>query len=188
MPILNHYTAVYTLPPIMAEGLRLGEIATNNVRSNHVAVSLTTQTDPDTLACWAGQQPHKTAVRLVCKINGGDARLEPALAAWKRLGVPPKFIRESLNPHGQAKWWYFYHGTIAPAEFAVELRGRNEYHPFPSLDKVLTEVAAARDFYTFFVPDGFPWAQAVKLKNPESEDGPGTNWIFNEVFPAERFK
>ncbi|WP_148087658.1 hypothetical protein [Gemmata obscuriglobus] len=162
-----------------------GEIATHDLKQTLTAVSLTTQTDPDTLLCWSTRLPVKTAVRYACRIPDGDVRLEPALAAWKRLGVPAKTIRNGLNPAGQAKWWSFFHGVIPPDCFTVELWGRAGYVPLTSPDKVISEVAAARAKFVFSVPPDMPWALAAERRD---EGDASADWLMSETHPADRFK
>lgn len=51
MPHLFHYSPLIHLPPILAEGLYLGEIAHHDQTRALQAVSLTTQADPDRMYC-----------------------------------------------------------------------------------------------------------------------------------------
>lgn len=138
---------------------------------------------PNTLLCWSSPQPRKTAIRFVCQIEDNDTKLEPALDSWKRLEVPARIVR-AFNPHGQAKWWYHYLGSIAPTSFKVELRAKDGYIPLTEPDKLIAEINAEREHFEFFVPPDMPWAMAVRTKNDEER----SSWIFEEVFPGERFK
>jgi hypothetical protein len=186
MPTLYHYSPLLHLPPICCEGLCQGEIAMHTQTVLHTAVSLTTQTDPCRLACWGGPQPTSTAIRYRCHIPDGDTKLEPARDTWKRLGVPAKYVREGLDPNGQSKWWYFYHGTIPTNRFSVELRGEAGYvlPSTPELTLVVAEVRAVRDKFHFVVPANKPWALNVVLKD-KSDESPF--WLLDETHPADRY-
>lgn len=186
LPTLFHYSGVLHLPPICRDGLSRGEIARHDGKVDGTAVSLTTQTDPARLNCWAGPQPTKTAVRYTCRIPDGDPKLESALETWRRVGVPAKYVRENLNPHGQAKWWFFYHGIIPPDRFTVELWGKAGYVPVsgPELGRVVAEVATVREKFDFVVPPEMPWALAAVLKD-ESDESP--LWVLDETHPADRY-
>jgi hypothetical protein len=87
VPTLYHYSPLIHLPPILAEGLRLGEIAHHDLRRCDQAVSLTTQADPDRMWCWGvrGDLAFKAAVRYVCDIAGDDPLLRPAREVWREL-------------------------------------------------------------------------------------------------------
>src|SRR5262249_5588032 len=128
MPVLLHYSPLMHLPAILRGGLAKGEIARPGPRADgEVAVGLTTQTDPDRVHCWGGAAaPLKTTVRYVCPLPDGDPRLEPCRQAWQRLAVPKRW-REHLDPKGESKWWYFWHGTIPLDGRDVQLRGKNGY-------------------------------------------------------------
>lgn len=184
--VLYHYSPLVHLPPIIRVGLAHGEIAHPNPMVRLTAVSLTTQYDPDRLNCWAnaGPDPVKTAVWYVCRLPAGDTRLEPARAAWKRLGVSPRAVK-GLDPYGQSKWWSFYHGAIPPAWFTVELRGRHGYVPVTGADlaSAVAEVAVVRDRFEFVVPPEMPWGLAAVLKD-ESDQSP--LWLLEEGYPADQ--
>jgi len=188
MPTLYHYSPIAHLPPICREGLSKGDIAHPDLTHNKTAVSLTTQTDPVALACWAKPQPRKTAVRYTCRIQDGDLRLLPAVLTWRKNKVSPKAIRRNLDPYGQARYWYFFHGVITPDMFTVELRGRCGYVPASGTDlaQVLEEVSAARDRIEFVRPPDRPWELIGKLKKGY-EPTPENTWIFSEIYPADRF-
>jgi hypothetical protein len=179
---LYHYSPLIHLPPILREGLWNGEIAQPDPRRHEVAVSLTTQTDPDRLVCWSTTDPWKTAVRYVCQVADRDPRLEPARDAWQRLRVPPK-ARKALDPCGQSKWWYFYKGTIPVDQLTVQLRSEAGYVPVTDLDRVVEAVSVERDKFHFVVPEGLPFILDLV---PKDKDAP-PSWILSEVFPAERF-
>ena len=187
MGILYHYSPLFNLPPIIREGLSIGEIAQPGSRDRTTAVSLTSQTDHDRLFFWGNgtSGPWQIAVRYVCQIAEGDNRLEPARSVWKRLNVSSKTVK-GLDPNGQSKWWYFYHGVISPERFTVELWGRHGFVPATSaqLSRIVTEVDILRDKFEFIVPPDEPWALDLKLKD-QSDKSP--SWVLKEAFPADRY-
>ena len=184
MPTLYHYSPMLHLPPILCEGLSKGEIAQPNPHRHEEAVSLTMQTDPDRLWCWGQRQsePWKTTVRYVCRIDDDDPRLEPACDTWRQLGALPKF-RKLLDPCGQAKWWYFYRGTISADRFVVQLRGAEGYVTLTEIDRVVEAVNIERDKFDFVVPEGMPFALDLVPK----DDAAMASWILGDMFPADRF-
>ena len=147
--------------------------------------SLTTQANPATAVLWGTVLPHKTAVRYTCRIDECDERLEPTRRGWVRLGVTRRFAR-AMDPAGQAKWWYFYHGRIPPERFTVELWGAKGYTPIsgPRLEQIEAVVRAARDQFDFISPRGRPWMLTCQLKNPADES---PFWLLTETHPADRF-
>jgi hypothetical protein len=185
MPTLYHYSPLFHLAQIMSEGLWRGEVATDDT-STRQAVSLTTQTDPDSLRCWGGGESlaEKTAVRYACRIADDDGKLEPARKTWERLHVW-KRLKDSLAPFGQAKWWYFYHGVITVEHLAVQFRGRGGYVDVSAeaMARILPLVAAEREKYETWVPPEAPWSLCIGLKDPDYKD----TWLADETFPAERF-
>jgi hypothetical protein len=187
MPVLYHYSPLMHLPGIMTGGLSRGDIAHPNPTVCRQAVSLTTQTDPDRLACWGNRTPlaRKTAVRYVCRLDDGDPMLEPSRQTWKRLGVPPKFMSR-LDPLGQSKWWSFYHGTIPPERYTVQLRSVGGYVE-PTADQlaaVVRAVAMERDRYESVPHPVCPAVIYYAPKNPDASD----HWLLEELFPADRFR
>lgn len=187
MPVLYHYSPLLHLPSIMQGGLCRGEIVHPNPTVQRQAVSLTTQTDPERLACWGERTPleMKTAVRYVCRLDDGDPRLEPARQTWKRLGVPPKFMRV-IDPLGQSKWWSFYHGVIGPERFTVQLRSGGGYVE-PTADQlaaVVRAVADERGHYESVPHPEYPSVISYAPKDPDASD----YWLLEEVFPADRFR
>ncbi len=189
MSILYHYSCLLHLPPILRDGLTIGEIAQPELRHRKIAnaVSLTSQTDHDRLFFWGGTTsiPFKTAVRYVCNIPEGDSNLELARSVWKRLNVSSKVVKK-LDSTGQSKWWYFYHGVIPPERFTVELWGRHGFVPATSdqLSRIVTEVDSVRDKFEFIVPPNEPWVLDLRLKDP-SDKSP--LWVLKEACPADRF-
>ena len=129
--------------------------------------------------------PSQTAVRYVCQIAEGNKSLEPARSVWKRLNVSSRILK-SLDPNGQSKWWYFYHGVIPPERFTVELWGRHGYVPATSaqLLRIVAEVETLRDKFEFIVPPDEPWALDLRLKD-KSDKSP--LWVLEEAFPADRY-
>jgi len=188
MGVLYHYSSLVHLPPIIRDGLSEGEVSVPNPRGRTTAVSLTSQTDYERLFLWGKPErdPHKTAVRYACHLEDGDDKQEPARSAWRQLNVPPKYLKQRLDPLGQAKWWYFYHGVIPPGQFTVEFWGRRGYVPVPpgALSRIAAEVELARGFFEFFVQPGKPLDLFMKLKNP-ADTAP--LWLMEEAFPADRF-
>lgn len=189
MSILYHYSCLLHLPPILREGLTIGEIAQPELRHRKMAnaVSLTSQTDHERLFFWGGSRSKafKTAVRYVCDIPDGDSKLEPARNTWKRLNVSPKVVK-LLDSIGQSKWWFFYHGVIPPERFTVEFWGSKGYVPMTSdqLAPIVAEVTLVRDKFEFLVPPDEPWALDLRLKD---ESDPSPLWLLQEERPADRF-
>lgn len=187
MPVLYHYSPLMHLPGIMAGGLFRGEIVHTDPTVCRQAVSLTTQTDPERLACWGERTPlaMKTAVRYVCRIDDGDPLLEPSRQTWKRLGVPPSLMR-AIDPLGQSKWWSFYHGIITPERFTVQLRSGNGYvePTAEQLAAVLQAVSIERDHYESVPHPEYPSVIYYAPKDPNATD----YWLLEEVFPADRFQ
>lgn len=185
MPTLYHYSPLLHLPPILRDGLTLGEIAQPNPFRREQAISLTTQPDPDRIVCWGVSEPIKTAVRYACNLPDGDERLEATRNAWKRLNIPKAF-QDKLDPQRQAKWWSFWHGTIPVEWFTVELRGKGGYVMLTDTDRerVLYEVSAVREKFEFVVPPDEPHALDARLKDG-SDKSP--LWLLVEVYPADRF-
>jgi hypothetical protein len=176
---LFHYSALAYLAPILAEGLRRGAIAVPWKNAFHEAVSLTTQADPDGAAFWIDPFPWKLGVRYVCEIADDDPKLEPTKEAWKRLKVPKKWV-EAFDPRGQAKWWSFYHGTIPPDRFVVELRCRRGYvRPSPDeLAAVRQAAVAERDKFAPVPNPSKPWLD---------EWAPKVEGYFSVLFLGEHY-
>ncbi|HEX3314066.1 MAG TPA: hypothetical protein VHR72_04195 [Gemmataceae bacterium] len=187
MGIFYHYSPLFHLPPIVREGLSIGEIALPNLQDRKTAVSLTSQTDHDRLYFWGSSVsvPFKTAVRYVCHLDASDNKVESARSVWKRLDVSSRILKK-LDPNGQSKWWYFYHGVIPPERFAVELWGRHGYVPTTrdQLARIAAEVDNLRNKFELIVPPKEPWALDVRLKD-ESDKSP--LWVLNEACPADRY-
>ena len=162
MITLYHYTKLFNLPPILSDGLARGDVPHPDPSVREVAVNLTTQADPDTLNCWSrgmGRPRLHLAVRCVCPIDPADPLLEPARRAMDRLAVPPVF-RRRLDPSGQSKWWYLYHGVIPADRLVVQLRtpaGYVEPHA-RQLAELAARVAAERATYTVERHPVFPTA------------------------------
>jgi hypothetical protein len=184
VPALYHYTGLLHLAEILREGLWRGEIARSDDPTQQ-AISLTAQTNPDSLFCWGREPcPEKTSVRFVCAIPGGDDKLEPARKVWDRLRVWKQF-KDVLAPFGQVKWWYFYHGLIPLDRLAVQFRGRAGYVDVSAeaMARVVPIVAAEREKYATYTPPDEPWALDVRTKDPAYKD----LWLLDDVFAAERF-
>ena len=189
MATLFHYSSLFHLPQILREGLAIGEVAQPNLLKRKVAtaVSLTSQIDHNRLFFWGGAASlaFKTAVRYVCDIPDSDTKLEPARSLWKRLNVSSIAVT-LLDPNGQSKWWYFYHGVIRPERFTVEFWGRHGFIPATSsqLSQIVTEVDIIRDKFEFIVPWNEPWALDLRLKDPKDKS---PLWVLNEENPADRY-
>jgi hypothetical protein len=168
---LLHYSPVGHLPLVLRDGLKGGDVAAVHNKATELAVSLTTQADPLKLGCWGLQaNPHffKLAVRYVCRIDAGDPLLEPTRAAWKRLRYPPRACK-ILDPLGQSKWWYFYHGVIAPDRLTVELRHPGGYYrPTPEELADLAEFVAEERAKFAFEDD--PNMPGVVYMKPIADD------------------
>jgi hypothetical protein len=121
----------------------------------------------------------------VCLIFDGDDRLEPARTAWKRLGVDKECAR-LLDPHGQAKWWYFFRGKIPPERFQVQFRGRAGYVDVSpeAMARILPVLDVERAKYEICTPLHEPGVLAIGSKDPTYND----LWLLFESFPAERFQ
>jgi len=185
MPTLYHYSPLVHLAPIVAEGLTIGEIAQPNRYNRESAISLTSQTDPDKLMCWGASFSMKPAVRYVCRLPDGDKRLEATRDAWKRLNIPKAF-RDILDPQGQAKWWWFWHGVIPPDLFTVELRGRDGYKAVEGRDlkRVAGEVAAVRERLRF---EPHPDAPSILIIHVKDENDDEALAVLDEVYPADKY-
>jgi hypothetical protein len=186
MPTFFHYSPLFHLPVILADGLCFGEIAHHDLTRRQQAVSLTTQTDPDRLYCWGGDgQDQKKAVRYRCEIPADDPLLRPARDVWRKLKVQPRFLK-ILDPYGQSKWWYFYRVVIPRTRFRVQLLGRSGYVDVsePDLERLAGEVAVVRDAFELETPPDRPWDLLVRLKNPQDET---PLWLYHETHPAERY-
>jgi hypothetical protein len=127
----------------------------------------------------------KTAVRYECKIAVGDVSLEAARDVWKKLKMTPQTIK-SLDPNGQSKWWYFYHGKIMPELLKIELWGRDGYVPASThqLSQIASEVGQLREKFEFIIPPNEPWALNVRLKDPKDKT---PLWVLEETSPADRY-
>lgn len=171
MLTLYHYTPLVNLPPIMAGGLSLGRVAIeSNTAAGPVAVSLTSQTNPETLLCWGENRPtiSPTQVRLACRLNQDDPKLERAADTWKRLNVSRRFL-DAIDSRGQRKWWYFYFGVIPAAELTVEVRGRAGYAALPAnyLHGVLRIANQQRDNLDFDTRPGTSFARGFQIRDRE---------------------
>jgi hypothetical protein len=181
---LFHYSPLAHLPKILSEGLSKGDIAVPWRNVWQVAVSLTTQSDPDRTAFWIEPYPFKMAVRYVCEIPSDDPKLEATRETWKRLKVPNNWIRV-YDSRGQAKWWYFYHGIIPPELFVVELRSQSGYvRPTPEeRANVCMAIEAERQKHTF---EADP-AQPNLVYMVPTEPGYHSRLLHEEGFPADLF-
>lgn len=175
-----HYSPICHLPAVLREGLCKGDVAHHDPRVQHQAVSLTVQADPDRLGDWA--TPFKTGVRYVCRVPADAARLEPQRATWLRLGVSRAFVRR-LDPHGHAKWWWHYFGTIPRGQFEVQLRGRAGY--VTPTDEELAGVADVvereRAQYEYVSPPDAPYLVFVRPLDASRD-----NWLMADHLPADR--
>ncbi len=183
---LYHYSPMCFLPTVLREGLWKGDVAHHDIRVQLTAVSLTTQTDPDRLSCWGQRDAlsFKTAVRYVCHLRDEDLpKLEAQRETWKRLRFSREYMR-SLDPYGQAKWWYHFFGKIPREQFEVQLRGRSGYvtPPEAGLGRVSALVDEEHANYEFLSPLHAPGCMFVRHLS-DSQD----QWLFTECYPAERF-
>jgi len=79
MPVLYHYSPLLHLPGIVASGWSRGEIIHPDPTVYHQAVSLTTQPDPERLACWATERRWRRRLR-----SGTSAASTTAIRCWNR--------------------------------------------------------------------------------------------------------
>lgn len=182
---LYHYTPLVNLPSIMAEGLSLGNVAIESAtEKGPVAVSLTTQSDPDSLLCWGESRPaiSRTQVRLACRLSPDDPKLERAADTWKRLSVSRRFL-DAFDSRGQRKWWFFYFGVIPATDLTIELRGRAGYaEPEPSiLDRVVQIATQQRDNLDFDTRPGSSFGRGFQIRDREQFEMA----FMTDDFPAE---
>jgi len=140
---------------------------------------------PTQILCFVGQVRNQKKQQSVsfARLKTMIPNLNPLWPSWKRLEVRPPFVKV-FNRDGQAKWWYHYLGSIAPTSFKVELRAKGGYIPLTEPDKLIGAINSELEHFEFFNPTGMPWALAVRTKKGEER----SSWIFDEIFPGERFK
>lgn len=140
---LYHFTNLFNLPPILKEGIKLGEVAVSpGHRVN--AVNLTTNPNPGSQS-WKQHQPtDKTKVRLTLQLPQPDPLLRPWRDFCKERQVDKKLMR-LLDPYGQGKFWWLYFGTIPPQVIeAIEVFSASEYRVVAG-DELQARVAAIEE-------------------------------------------
>jgi hypothetical protein len=127
---LYHFTCLLHLPPILREGITMGEVpipvSTDRFPS---APNLTTNPSPDAQLWMCNGKFNKLRVRLTVDVPDGDGKLQSWTDTSKQHNIPRSWSRR-LDPTGQRKFWYIYWGVVPTAWItSVEVRDRLGYVP-----------------------------------------------------------
>jgi hypothetical protein len=174
---LYHFTGLVHLPAITREGLTKGEVplSMRDVKYGPrlSAPNLTRNADPAALHWENGFGLSKTTVRITVAIPPGDPKLVAYLTLCRKRGAPRRVLR-TLDPHGQAKNWWVYHGTIPPAWFSeIAIHDGSGYVPLGSeeLQNLIDRIEKEKENLVFFRNNGFEY---VRLK-----DGVASSWLLD---------
>ena len=117
---LFHFTCLFHLSHIVAQGLTRGDLAGTNRRRN--VVSLTKNPEP-TEALWGGElcgPVDKLKIRITAQVDYGE-RLMRWRDALDKFGCP-RSIQRRLNPCNEGHNWMCYFGAIPPSALSFEAR------------------------------------------------------------------
>jgi hypothetical protein len=141
--ILYHFTGLISLPPVLRDGIKKGEVPVDP-RKPRNAANLTTNSDPERNKHWnAGGAIDKTKVRITVEMP------VKSIISWRevreKFKVDPKWAK-ALDPHGEGKNWWFAFNGVSPTQFRkLEIRDEEGVYQEWSgdkLDELVSRIAA----------------------------------------------